>query len=111
MQHDDALSMRQMLDYADEILQLTHSRSRNDLDNNRLLSLALTRLLEILGEAASRVSSTTRESHAPIPWSSIIALRNRLIHGYDQVDHDILWSIIQSDLPTLTAQLRAALKG
>ena len=54
--HDDATSMRQMLDYAEEILQISNGRSRSDLDNDRLLSLALTRLFEILGEAASRVS-------------------------------------------------------
>jgi uncharacterized protein with HEPN domain len=108
---DDRLSMQQMLEYAQEILSLTGSRTRSDLDKDRLLSLAVTRLLEILGEAASRVTPTTRELHPAIPWANIVALRNRLIHGYDEVDQDIVWSIVEGDLPELAAQLEAALRG
>ena len=108
---DDRLSMQQMLGYAQEIISLTGNRSRIDLDEDRLLSLAVTRLLEILGEAASRVSPTTRELFNSIPWANIVALRNRLIHGYDEVDHDIVWAIIEGDLPELVSQLKVALQS
>jgi uncharacterized protein with HEPN domain len=108
-QHDDRVSIRQMLDHADEALQLASGRSRGELDSDRLFALALTRLLEILGEAASRVSPASRGNCPGIPWSSIVGLRNRLIHAYDQVDFDILWTIVENDLPPLAAQLRAVL--
>ena len=58
-------------------------------------------MLEILGEAATRVSQATREANPSIPWSQIVATRNRLIHGYDVIDHDILWQTITCDIPPL----------
>lgn len=107
--HDDMLSIRQMLDHAQETLELARGRTRSDLDSDRMFELAMTRLLEIIGEAAGRVSTATRDSQPQIPWSSVIGLRNRLIHGYDQVDRDILWKIIEDDLGSLVDQLKVAL--
>jgi uncharacterized protein with HEPN domain len=73
-----------------------------------LLGLALLQLLLILGEAASRVSQVYREKHPEIPWGQIVGLRNRLIHGYDAIDYDILWNILTTDLPPLIAILENA---
>ena len=103
----DAISIRQMLEHAEEARQLTVGRVRRDLDTDRLLQLATTRLLEIVGEAAGRASESTRDSLPQIQWAQIVALRNRLVHGYDAVDCDIMWQIIQHDLPTLIVELRA----
>lgn len=75
------------------------------MDQDRLLNLALTRLLEIIGEAANRVPDDVQERYPDLPWLQMIGLRNRLIHGYDNVDFDILWSIVQRDLPDLIGQL------
>lgn len=105
MSRRDVLPLRQMLDYAREALALTQGRQRADLDNDRLLDLALTRLLEIIGEAANRVPEEIQEAHPEIAWGQIISLRNRLIHGYDSIDFDILWAIVQSDLPELVENL------
>ena len=69
----------------------------------------MTRLLEIVGEAAGRVSQATRDQHPQIVWPQIVGLRNRLIHGYDQVDCDILWLIVQTDLPKLIEELEQVL--
>jgi uncharacterized protein with HEPN domain len=80
-------------------------RSRSDLDADRVLALAVVRLLEIIGEAATRVPVEERARRAEVPWSSIVGLRNRLIHGYDDVDYDIVWAIIATDLPKLAAHL------
>ena len=80
-------------------------KTRQDLESDRLLNLALVRLLEIIGEAANRVPTAERSKHPIIPWSQIISLRNRLIHAYDQVDLDILWQIVTKDLPSLLAEL------
>lgn len=94
-----------MRDHAPEIAELLRGRSRGDLDSDRLLSLAVVRLLEIVGEAASRVPAEERARRPGIPWSSIVGLRNRLIHGYDDVDYDIVWEIATTDLPLLLSQL------
>jgi uncharacterized protein with HEPN domain len=64
-----------------------------------------------VGEAAARLSAETRDHSPQIPWPDIIGLRNRLIHGYDIVDFDILWDIVNDDLPPLIAQLREVLEG
>jgi uncharacterized protein with HEPN domain len=95
-----------MLDSAMESVELIHGISRADLDTNRVLSLALVRLLEIVGEAASRVTPVTRQQTPNIPWSQIVSLRHRLIHGYDAINMDILWKILTDDLPLLIAQLQ-----
>ena len=105
--HDDGVRMKHMLDYSREALDLVKDRSRLDLDTDRVLELALVRLLEIIGEAASRVSEEGRERYPEIPWPQIISLRNRLIHGYDSVDMDVLWEILQGDLPALILKLEA----
>ncbi|MBU2498290.1 MAG: DUF86 domain-containing protein [Proteobacteria bacterium] len=99
-----------MLDHATEAMQMARDRAREDLDTDRRLNLSLVRLLEVVGEAATRVSEATRRAHPQIAWAEIAGLRNRLVHGYDDVDFDILWDIIQLDLPPLVATLTAILR-
>lgn len=106
---DDVYRLRHMLAHAEEAVAVARGRSRGDLDADRTFNLALVRLLEILGEAAARVSEPTRLKNVSIPWREISGLRNRLIHGYDNVDFDILWDIVQDDLPVLIVQLREIL--
>jgi len=103
--HDDTVRLRHMLDYAREAVTLSHGRTRADLDSDRLFNLAMTRLVEVIGESASRLSEATRQGNPQIPWSEVIAVRNRLIHGYDQINLDILWDIIELDMRPLIDQL------
>ncbi|MDX1523004.1 MAG: DUF86 domain-containing protein [Anaerolineae bacterium] len=103
---DSQVALRQMLAYAQEAVDLCQGKERSDLDKDRLLELALVRLMEIIGEAANRVPSTEQAAHPEIPWAQIVGLRNRLIHGYDAVDLNIVWQIIQQDLPPLIVTLR-----
>ena len=105
---DDLHSLRQMLDHAREALALIGQRTQAEVEQDRVSSLALTRLVEIVGEAASRVSPERRAQH---PWPQIVALRNRLIHGYDAVDFDILWQILTVHVPPLIANLGAILRA
>ena len=105
MPKDDLVRLRHMQDSAKEAVELIQGKCRSDLDTNRVLGLALVRLLEILGEAANRVTAATRQQNPNIPWSQIISLRHRLIHGCDAIDQDILWKILTGDLPLLIAQL------
>ena len=103
--HDDRISIADMLSHAKEAVDLLGETSREQLEDNRTLQLALTRLVEIVGEAANRVSKTTQSNHPEIPWHKIVGMRNRLIHGYDVADTDILWDTITDDLPPLITKL------
>jgi uncharacterized protein with HEPN domain len=107
--HDDRVTLRQMLDHIDEAVALAASRTRADLSTDRIFSLALLKLVEIVCEAGTRVSEAVQTSNPEIPWRSIIGTRNRLIHGYDDVDYDILWDIVAMDFPTLAIQIRTLL--
>ena len=98
-----------MLDHAREAVGLVEGLSRKSLDENRVRTLALVQLAQIVGEAARRVSPVFRESHSEIEWTQIIALRNRLIHGYDAINLDILWQILTGDFPGLIAKLERVL--
>ena len=103
--HEGEIRLRHMLDHAREAVTMVAGTRREDLDADRKLNLALVRLLEIIGEAASRTPADERARYPQIPWAQIVGLRNRLIHGYDSVDFDILWHIITSDLTDLIAVL------
>ncbi len=99
--HESSVRFRHMLDHAREAVSMAAGKSRDDIHNDRMLNLALVRLLEIVGEAASRTPLDERARYGNLPWGQIVGLRNRLIHGYDSVDLDILWQIVNHDLPPL----------
>lgn len=103
--HDDEVRLRHMLDHAHEAVSMIQGKKRADLRKNRMLELALVRLIEIVGEAAARVSSEGCNKYSRIPWPEIVGMRNRLVHGYDEVDLDVLWDTIEFDLPPLISEL------
>lgn len=107
--HDLRLTLRQMRDHAHEAVRITEARRREDLDSDRMFELALTRLLEIVGEAARRVPAENRRTLPGIPWSEVAGMRDRIIHGYDNVDLDVVWRTVREDLPRLVAELDRAL--
>lgn len=80
-QHNVNVSLAHMRDCTREAIEMVAGYTQKDLYDNRMLSLALTRLMEIIGEAASRVPSDFRLQHPAVQWREIIDLRNRLIHG------------------------------
>jgi len=106
---DLGLPIRQMLDHAREALILSNGKSLEELASDRVLGLAIIRLMEIVGEAATRVPKEERSRNPDIPWTQIISLRNRLIHGYDAIDYEILWNILNHDLPELVLSLERSL--
>ena len=101
---DADVRLRHMLDAAREGVQMAQGKTRADVDADRPLNLSLVRLLEIVGEAANRAPARERAKYPGIPWAQIVGLRNGLIHGYDNVDFDILWQIVTEDLPPLIVQ-------
>jgi uncharacterized protein with HEPN domain len=108
-QRDDAVPMRHMLDHAREACAMVASRERADVHSDRTFQLALTRLVEVVGEAATRVSVETQAQFPQVPWHEAIATRHRITHGYDVVDYDILWDTVREDFPPLIAALEEAL--
>lgn len=92
---DDDLRLRHMLEAARKVAGFIKGRQREDLDSDEKLTLALLRLLEIVGEAAKGVSDTFRNRHPEIPWKEMAGARDRLIHGYFDVDLDIVWQILR----------------
>ena len=79
--------------------------SRDEMVANELVSTFIHKKLEIIGEAASRLSPETCAGAVGIPWRSIIGLRNRLIHDYTDVDWDIVWDVVSNELAPLDQQV------
>jgi len=102
---DDSVLLGDMLDYARRAVSAIAHRTRADLDDDAVLVGALERFVEVIGEAANRLSQETRDSAPNMSWHEIIAMRNRLVHGYFAVDLDILWTVVHDDLPGLITTL------
>jgi uncharacterized protein with HEPN domain len=106
---EEWIRVRHMIEAAEDAMQFAASRKREELEDDRMLAFALTRAVEIIGEAATRISPATRAELARIPWSQIVGMRNRLIHAYLEVDNDILWTTVTQRLPELVLELRRLL--
>jgi uncharacterized protein with HEPN domain len=109
MNESDRIRLRHMLDAAREAVSFAESQTRQSLDTNRMLALAEVRLLEIIGEAARSVSQEVKDRYSEVMWKQIVGARYRLIHGYYQVDLNVVWEIITVDLPPLIQVLENAL--
>ncbi|MBU0543782.1 MAG: DUF86 domain-containing protein [Proteobacteria bacterium] len=105
MRKDDFIRMRHMLEAAGEAVLFARNRTRKDLDNDRMLTLSIVKSVELIGEAASRISKESRNTHPEIPWNDIVAMRNRLIHVYFDIDLDRVWDTLTDDLPPLISAL------
>ena len=100
-----------MIRFCEQLIELRRSLSPEELEGDWVQTLAIMRLLETLGEAAGKVSVETRTSHPEIPRAAIKAMRNRLIHGYDDVEYDLVWLALRYDVPELLVQLRLLFTG
>jgi uncharacterized protein with HEPN domain len=109
MPNPDAVRLRHMREAAASALEMATGRTRTELDENVMLRMAITRCLEILGEAASKVTPGTRAQVPSIPFGKIVSMRNRLIHAYFDVDLNIVWTTVAEDLPALLPALDSAL--
>jgi uncharacterized protein with HEPN domain len=107
MPADDRVRLAHMIDAADTISTFMAGRKREDLDSDRMLLFAVVHAIEILGEAAAKVSDETRQAAPNIPWNAIVGMRNRLIHGYFDIDTAIVWKTISVEIPALLPKLRS----
>ena len=109
MFEDDEIRLRHALDAAREAVDFTKGHRRVDLDTDRKLSLSLVRLLEVIGEAARGITIEFRSEHSELQWKSMIGMRDRLIHGYFDVNLDVVWETVTNDLPPLIEKLEKIL--
>lgn len=96
-----------MIDASRKIVSFAADIERQQFDQDEMRQLALLRLIEIVGEAASRISVEMQTEHPEIPWAAITGMRNRLVHAYFAVDLDRVWATITISIPALLAQLEA----
>lgn len=104
-QREDSVLLHDMLDAAKEAASFAQGKKRGDLDKDRKLVLSVVHLVEIIGEAAGKVSRECQEAYPEIPWPVIVGMRNRLIHAYFDVDVDRVWDTVKDDLPPLITRL------
>jgi uncharacterized protein with HEPN domain len=107
--HDPRVRLRHMLDAARDGIEIAQGRTRADLDRDKMLVLSLVKCVEIVGEAAARMERGFQDRHPEVPWPAIIAMRNRLIHLYFDVNRDLLWETVTTRLPALAADLERIL--
>jgi uncharacterized protein with HEPN domain len=105
----DIVRLQHMVDAANEALSFVAEKSKTELRTDRALVLALVKSIEIVGEAASKVSRELRSRSPEIPWVDIVAMRNRLIHSYFDVNIDIVWQTVTEEPSPLVTQLEKLL--
>ena len=109
MRHDDALLLDMLL-AAREAQEIAREATISDFEQNRTLQLAVLKAVEIVGEAASRISADIRELNPDIPWKDIVGMRNRLVHGYFDVNLVRVWETVERDIPRLIVQLEGLVR-
>jgi len=102
---DNITRLHHMIDAAKEAVSFANGKSKEDLESDRLLLLALVKDLEIIGEAASKLTPEIRAHYPQLPWIDIITMRNRLVHEYFGIDEDIVWDTVTKDLHILIEEL------
>ena len=107
---NDRTRLRHMLEWARATERISANESRRSLDDDQMLQLALTRTLQIIGEAANHVTASSRRGFGTIPWADIIGMRHRLVHVYYAVDMDVIWKTVSEYIPPLIADLESVLK-
>lgn len=103
--HDVLVTLRQIEEFAAEACELAQGRVREDLDTDVRLRRHAERIVSLIGEAAHRLPTAVRERHAEVPWRNMIGMRNRLIHGYEGVDYEVVWDVIAARASALLAAL------
>ena len=105
MNENDEIRLKHMLEAARSALAFAEGRSRSMLETDEMFAFALVRAIEIVGEAAARVTQSTRKLYPQIPWKNITGMRNKIVHDYFDVDYDVVWETVRLRLPELISEL------
>lgn len=103
---EDVVRIRHMIEAADSAMTFALGRTRADLDKDQMLKFALVQAIQVVGEAASKVTSEGRAELPAVPWAIIVVMRNRLVHAYFDINQNVVWTTVQKALPDLLAQLK-----
>jgi uncharacterized protein with HEPN domain len=101
----DASYLADMLSFSREVLTFTRGRSHSDYEDDAVLRRAVERATELIGEAATNISDAMRAEHPEIPWRKIVGQRNVLIHDYGDVDDELVWNLVELEIPKLVSIL------
>lgn len=104
---DDKTRLSHIKEAAQKIIKYTDEKTQSDFENDEVLQLAIVRLIEIVGEAAARLSNDLKVNNEEIPWQAIIGMRNRLVHAYFAIDYDVVWQTVQEAIPELLTKIEA----
>ncbi len=110
MPHDPLESIRHMISHAREAGTMVTGRLRSDMDTDPEFAMLVTHVMEIFGEASARIPEEFREAHPEFEWQEAADLRNVLIHRFDEINYDILWGIVQDEVPLLIGQLEEIIR-
>lgn len=105
MQKDDSVYVGHMLDMARKAMEKTRGMTRSEYDADENLRMALTHLIQTIGEAARGVSPAFQQGYESVPWRRIIGMRHKVVHDYLHVDYDLVWDVVTADLPQPAVEL------
>ena len=103
---DEDRVLDDMIAAAQNAIAFVAGRDRDELDTNRMLLFAVVPAVEILGEAASRLSEETRAANGAIPWKAIVGMRNRLVHAYFDINTQTVWETVTVEVPAILPLLQ-----
>ncbi|NOT00678.1 MAG: DUF86 domain-containing protein [Phycisphaerales bacterium] len=109
MAPDDLDRLRHIRDAGLQAMNAVAGKRRGDLDRDALLGHAIVRLLEIVGEASNGISVPLRLAYPDIPWVKMIAMRHRLIHGYFDVNMELVWRALTDELPPIMKRMETVI--
>lgn len=101
MRTEDRVRLQHILDEAHQAIKFVEGYSFDDFEKDNKTAHAVLRAIEVIGEAASRISSEYKDAHSHIPWNQIVGMRNHLIHVYFDIDYQTIWKTLQNDIPKL----------
>ncbi|MFA5805947.1 MAG: HepT-like ribonuclease domain-containing protein [Melioribacteraceae bacterium] len=106
MKLTDKVRILHLIEAATEAISFLDDKSLEDLYADRKLALALIKEIEIIGEAASKISKKLHTEYSNIPWKEIIGMRNHLTHVYFDINYKMIWKTIKFDLPPLLQEMK-----
>ncbi len=109
MSYEPREILRHILVEADFLVGVRATLTRQMLDDDEVLQRAIVRSLEIIGEASKRVPADMRDANPAVEWRAMARMRDRLIHDYFGVDLDIVWRVVQVNIPALQQEVRRIL--
>jgi uncharacterized protein with HEPN domain len=106
MKQEDRIRIQHIIDASNEVMHFTENVSKEEFFKNRMMILSVIKEIEIIGEAASKLSEVVKINNPDIPWRDIIGMRNRLIHGYFDVNVELVWNTVKYNIPYLLSLIQ-----